>query len=99
MATNLLDLTIFRLMFTNPKKFHWLKWQNHLLKWMKGLVITEEMQEDGSVKQKMGEAAIDILNNLKSGSKLAFETLKTESSFSEKYAKENFDLITWFIVS
>ena len=67
--------------------------------WLKNQATEEEVQEDGTVKQKMGKASIDMVNKLKSGSKSAIQQLKEEGSSSLKFKKENFDLITWFIIS
>ncbi len=67
--------------------------------WLKSQATEEEVQEDGTVKQKMGKASLDLLNKLKSGSKTAIQKLKDEGPVSQKFDKENFDLITWFIVS
>ncbi len=67
--------------------------------WLKSQAIEEEVQADGTIKQKMGKASLDILNKLKSGSKTTIQKLKDEGSVSQKFSKENFDLITWFIVS
>ena len=72
---------------------------NALSVWLKSQAIEEEVQEDGTVKQKMGKAALDVLNKLKSGSKTAIQKLKEEGSASQKFTKDNFDLITWFIIS
>lgn len=67
--------------------------------WLKSQAIEEEVQEDGTVKQKMGKASLDMLNKLKSGSKITIQKLKQEGSTSQKFSKDNFDLITWFIIS
>lgn len=67
--------------------------------WLKSQATEEEVQEDGTVKQKMGKASLDMLNKLKSGSKTTIQKLKEEGSASQKFNKDNFDLITWFIVS
>lgn len=67
--------------------------------WLKSQAIEEEVQEDGTVKQKMGKASLDLLNKLKTGGKSTVQKLKDEGSASKKFSKENFDLITWFIVS
>jgi len=72
---------------------------NALSTWLKSQATEEEVQEDGSVKQKMGKASLDMLNKLKSGSKTTIQKLKEEGSASQKFNKDNFDLITWFIVS
>jgi hypothetical protein len=47
----------------------------------------------------MGKASLDMLNKLKSGSKTTIKKLKEEGSASQKFSKDNFDLITWFILS
>jgi hypothetical protein len=70
-----------------------------LSNWLKSQAMEEEIQADGTVKQKMGKAAIDIINKLKTGSKTAIEKLKTEGTATQKFSTDNFDLITWFIVS
>jgi ERCC4-related helicase len=70
-----------------------------LTTWIKKQAIEDEVQEDGTVKQKMGKATIDMLNKLKTGSRSTIQKLKEEGSVSKKYSKANFDLITWFIVS
>jgi len=75
------------------------KLSSSLSAWLKSQAIEEEMQEDGSVKQKMGKASLEMLNNLKSSSKTTIQKLKEEGSASQKFNKYNFDLITWFIVS
>jgi len=67
--------------------------------WLKSQATEEEVQADGTVKQKMGKAPLDMLNKLKSGSKSTIQKLKEEGSASQKFNKDNFDLITWFIVS
>ena len=40
-----------------------------------------------------------MLNNIKGGSKAAISQIKESGTVSERYQKENFDLITWLIVS
>ncbi len=72
---------------------------NALAAWLKSQATEEEVQEDGTVKQKMGKASLDMLNKLKSGSKTTIQKLKEEGSVAQKFNKDNFDLITWFIVS
>ena len=67
--------------------------------WLKSQATEEEVQEDGTVKQKMGKASLDMLNKLKSGSKTTIQKLKDEGSASQKFNKDNFDLITWILVT
>lgn len=67
--------------------------------WLKSQAVEEEVAEDGTVKQKMGAASLGMLNKLKTGSKTAINTLKTEGNINAKFTKENFDLIAWFVVS
>ena len=70
-----------------------------IVNWLQSKAIQEEIQEDGSKKQMAGPAAIDLINKIKSGSKEAIKQLKKEGKPADKYSKENFDLITWFIIS
>ncbi|NBA74115.1 hypothetical protein GOQ04_01035 [Emticicia sp. ODNR4P] len=70
-----------------------------LSNWLKSQATEEEVKEDGTIKQKMCKASLDMLNKLKSGSKIPVQKLKEEGSASQKFNKDNFDLITWFIVS
>jgi len=56
-------------------------------------------QEDGSTKKMMGKEAKDVLAKLRRGEKAAVERVKQNVKVDEKYKLENFDLITWFVVS
>jgi superfamily II DNA/RNA helicase len=75
------------------------KLSSALSTWLKSQATEEEVQEDGTVKLKMGKASLDMLNKIKSGSKTTLQKLKEEGAVSQKFSKDNFDLITWFIVS
>ena len=75
------------------------KLSNALISWLQSQQSESEIQEDGTVKQKMGQATIDMLQKIKSGSKSSIEKNKEEGSASQKYNKDNFDLITWFILT
>jgi ERCC4-related helicase len=56
-------------------------------------------QEDGSSKKTMGKEAKDVLSKLRRGDKGALERVKQNIKVDEKYRLENFDLITWFLVT
>lgn len=56
-------------------------------------------QEDGSTKKVMGKEAIDVLAKLRRGDKNAVERVKQNVKVDEKYQLQNFDLITWFLVT
>jgi hypothetical protein len=56
-------------------------------------------QEDGSVKAMMGKEGRDVLDKLRKGDKSALERIKENITAYEKYQIDNFDLITWFIVT
>ena len=51
------------------------------------------------VNSILDKAGLGMLNKLKSGSKTTIQKLKDEGSTSQKFNKDNFDLITWFIIS
>lgn len=72
---------------------------NALITWLKQKAVQEETMEDGSKKQFAGTGTLDLINKIKAGSKDAIQQLKTEGKPSDKFSKDNFDLITWFIVS
>lgn len=67
--------------------------------WLKNQAVEEEMQEDGTTKNKMGTAVIDLLDRLKAGDKSAGERIKQNIKVTDKYQADNFDLITWFLVT
>lgn len=70
-----------------------------LTAWLTSQTSEEEVKEDGSTVKKAGKAVVDVINKIKSGNKTAIQTLRDEGSVTDKYRKDNFDLITWFIVS
>ncbi len=49
--------------------------------------------------QAGGPATQAVLEKLIGGSKTVIQEIKTDGAPSKKYRKENFDLVTWFIVS
>ncbi len=67
--------------------------------WIQNQGRTLEKQEDGTVKETVGTATLNLLDKIKMGSKKAVKDLKTEKTPAQKYNPENFDLITWFIVN
>lgn len=70
-----------------------------LRKWINSQGKKEEVQEDGTVKETMGNAALEMLHKIKSGNKSSIQTLSEEGSSTEKYQFDQFDLITWLIIS
>lgn len=72
---------------------------NAVKNWLADQAVEEEKQEDGGMKKRMGREAKDVLAKLKSGDALAVEKIKKNIKVSDKYKAENFDLITWFLVS
>jgi hypothetical protein len=71
---------------------------NALKFWINNQAKTEIELEDGSKKEIMANAA-GTLNMFKNNTKQAIEKLKKEGNSSEKYNFDNFDLITWLIIS
>lgn len=67
--------------------------------WLKSQASEKEVQEDGSTKETMGAEARDILSKLRRGDKKALERVKENITVDEKFQLNNFDLITWFLVS
>jgi hypothetical protein len=70
-----------------------------LNQWVMKQAVEEEVLEDGTIKQRMGAAQMDLISKLQAGSRQAVETLKTADNPAEKFKPENFDLIAWFVVN
>jgi hypothetical protein len=68
-------------------------------KWIESQAVEEVKQEDGTVEKKMGKEATDLLSKLRKGDKGAIKRIKQNIKTSEKYQLDNFDLITWFLVT
>ena len=67
--------------------------------WLKNQAVEEEKQEDGTTKKEMGAEAKDLLSKIKSGDQDALKRIAQNVKVSDKYQVDNFDLITWFLVS
>ncbi|MBK7958748.1 MAG: hypothetical protein IPK03_11970 [Bacteroidetes bacterium] len=70
-----------------------------LCHWLKSQATERRSSRRWNSKTKMGKASLDMLNKLKSGSKSTIQNWEEEGSASSKFNKDNFDLITWFIIS
>ncbi len=67
--------------------------------WLTSQASEEEIQEDGSLKKVMGKEVKDLLSRLRTGDKNAVSRIKQNTKVDEKFQLDNFDLITWFLVS
>ena len=67
--------------------------------WLNDQAVEIEEQSDGTEKKVMGKEARDILAKLKRGDKSSLTRVKQNVKTNEKYQLNNFDLITWFLVS
>ena len=67
--------------------------------WISNQAKTEITLEDGSKKEVLSNAGLDLINKLKNNPKEALRKLKTEGTLTDKYNFDNFDLITWLIIS
>ena len=67
--------------------------------WLKNQAIEEEKQEDGTIRKKMGAAAKDLLSKIKTGDKDALKRMSQNVKVTDKFQADNFDLITWFLVT
>jgi superfamily II DNA or RNA helicase len=72
---------------------------NALKTWLDSQASEEELQEDGTTRKVMGKEAKDLLSKLRKGDKEALLRVKQNIRVDEKYRLDNFDLITWFLVS
>lgn len=67
--------------------------------WLDSQASEEQVQEDGTTKKVMGTEAKDLLSKLRKGDKNALSRVKQNVKVDEKFQLDNFDLITWFLVS
>jgi len=67
--------------------------------WLNEQAVEIEKQSDGTEKKVMGKEVKDILAKLKRGDKGSLTRLKQNIKTKEKYQLNNFDLITWFLVT
>lgn len=67
--------------------------------WLDSQASEEQVQEDGTTKKVMGTEVKDLLSKLRKGDKDALSRVKQNIKVDEKFQLDNFDLITWFIVS
>jgi len=72
---------------------------NSVTNWLRSQAVEDEQQEDGTVKTRMGSKAKDLLSKIKSGDNSAIKRVKQNIKVDDKYKPDNFDLITWFLVS
>lgn len=72
---------------------------NALKAWLDSQASEEQVQEDGTTKKVMGTEAKDLLSKLRKGDKDALSRVKQNVKVDEKFQPDNFDLITWFLVS
>lgn len=67
--------------------------------WLDSQASEEQVQEDGTTKKVMGTEAKDLLSKLRKGDKDALSRVKQNVKVDEKFQLDNFDLITWFLVT
>ena len=72
---------------------------NTLKIWINNQAKTEIEQVDGTKKEVLSAAGLDLINKLKANPKQTLDKLKIEGNISSKFNFDNFDLITWLIIS
>lgn len=72
---------------------------NALKAWLDSQAAEEQVQKDGTTKKVMGTEAKDLLSKLRKGDKDALSRVKQNIKVDEKFQLDNFDLITWFLVT
>lgn len=70
-----------------------------LKSWLNKQAYDEEKQEDGTTKKKMGKETLDVLAKIKSGDKGGVTRLNQNVKVDAKFQTNNFDLITWFLIT
>ncbi|MGB8688512.1 MAG: helicase-related protein [Microcoleus sp.] len=72
---------------------------NALKAWLSSQAVQTEVMEDGTVKETMGNETLGVLQGLKKGNKVAIDRIKQNVTVDGKYQLNNFDLITWVLVT
>lgn len=72
---------------------------NALKNYLDSQATETEVQSDGTIKKSMGREAKDVLDKLRKGDKGALARVKQNVKVDEKYQLDNFDLITWLLVT
>jgi len=72
---------------------------NALKNYLDSQATETEIQADGTVKKSMGKEAKDVLDKLRKGDKGALARVKQNVKVDKKYQLDNFDLITWLLVT
>ncbi|KAA8485877.1 type III restriction/modification enzyme restriction subunit [Arcticibacter tournemirensis] len=72
---------------------------NAIKAWLDSQAAEEQIQTDGSTKKVMGTEAKDLLSKLRKGDKEALSRVRQNVRVDEKFQLDNFDLITWFLVT
>lgn len=75
------------------------KLSNALKIWISNQAKAEKELEDGTKIEVISNAGLDLINKLKTNPKQILEKLKIEGNVSKKFNFDNFDLITWLIIS
>jgi hypothetical protein len=72
---------------------------NALKTWLSSQAVQTEEMEDGSIKETMGNETLGILQGLKKGNKASIDRIKQNVTVDGKYQLNNFDLISWVLVT
>jgi len=72
---------------------------NALKSWLNSQAVHTEVMEDGTTKETMGNETLGVLDGLRKGNKVAIDRIKQNVTVDGKYQLNNFDLITWVLVT
>ncbi|MBD2140739.1 DEAD/DEAH box helicase family protein [Anabaena sp. FACHB-1250] len=72
---------------------------NALKTWLSSQAVQTEEMEDGSIKETMGNETLGILQGLKKGNKASIDRIKQNVTVDGKYQLNNFDLISWVLLT
>jgi len=71
---------------------------NALAQWFEHQQANTVVDEEGNEQKVASTQSVNLLKNMLKGKKEAIKEVKTNEKSSEKYDKNNWDLITWLIV-
>lgn len=75
------------------------KYTNAIELWFKSRQSSTSIDSDGNGIVTAGKESLSILDKLKRGKKEAVKAVKSNEKISDKYDKENWDLIAWLTVN
>lgn len=75
------------------------KYADAIEMWFSNQQSSSTVDKDGNMIKTAGKESLSVLEKLKKGKKEALKTVKNNEKVTDKYAKDNWDLIAWLTVN